>query len=213
MKVTRRGFLGWTGALAAAGVAGGDRIRTLADVGAATYEAEVPPPGLEAWVASVCQQCTGGCGILVRTITAIEDGKKRAVKIEGNPFHPISRGTLCPKGAAGLQALYDPDRLTGPLKRSGPRGGGNWQPVGWDEAIATVADRLRELRARGEAHGLVAVAGQARGLVPALLQRFLEAYGSPNYLSTAHGCETSRQVMRLTQGIAEPLAYDLERSA
>ena len=124
MKVTRRGFLGWTGAAAAAVVTGREGVRTLADVGAATYEAEVPPQGLEAWVASVCQQCPGGCGILVRTITAIEDGKKRAVKIEGNPQHPISRGTLCPEGLAGLQALYDPDRIQGPLKRSGPRGYG-----------------------------------------------------------------------------------------
>ena len=213
MKVTRRGFLGWTGAVAVAGVAGRERIRTLADVGAATYEAEVPPQGLEGWVASVCQQCTGGCGILVRTITAVEDGKKRAVKIEGNPFHPISRGTLCPKGAAGLQALYDPDRLKGPLKRSGPRGSGRWEAIGWDEALSMAAERLRDLRARGAAHGLVAIAGNVRGLMPALLQRFLEAYGSPNYVTTAHGCETSRQVMRFTQGIDEPIAYDLERSA
>ena len=167
MKVTRRGFLGWTGAVAVAGVAGGDRIRALADVGAATYEAEVPPQGLEGWVASVCQQCPGGCGILVRTITAVEDGKKRAVKIEGNPHHPISRGTLCPKGGAGLQALYDPDRVTGPLKRNGPRGSGRWEPIGWDEAIASVAGRLRDLAALGEVerlraheldHALVALA-------------------------------------------------------
>ena len=124
MKVTRRGFFGWTGAVAAAAVTGCERMRTLSNVGAATYEAEVPPQGLESWVASVCQQCPGGCGILVRTITAVEDGKKRAVKIEGNPVHPISRGSLCPKGTAGLQAPYDPDRLKGPLRRSGPRGSG-----------------------------------------------------------------------------------------
>ena len=124
MDVTRRGFLGWTGAVAAAGVTGRAAVKTLADVGAATYEAEVPPQGVEAWVPSVCGQCPGGCGILVRTVTAVGDGVKRAVKIEGNPYHPISRGTVCPKGAAGLQALYDPDRIKGPLKRSGPRGSG-----------------------------------------------------------------------------------------
>ncbi len=212
MKLTRRGFLGWTGGLATAFVAGREGLRTVADVGEATYEAEVPPRGLEGWVASVCQQCPGGCGILVRTITAIEDGKKRAVKVEGNPYHPISRGTVCPKGAAALQALYDPDRIKHPLKRTGPRGSGQWAPIGWDEAIATVAERLRDLRVKGEAHTLVALTGQVRGLVPALLQRFLEAYGSPNYLSTAHGCEASRQVMHLTQGVVEPIVYDLERT-
>jgi anaerobic selenocysteine-containing dehydrogenase len=168
---------------------------------------------VEGWVASVCQQCPGGCGIIVRTITGVADGKVRAVKIEGNPVHPISRGTLCPKGAAGLQALYDPDRLTGPVKRSGARGAGRWEPIGWDEALALVAERLRDLRARGEAHTLLAIAGQVRGLLPALLRRFLEAYGSPNYVTTARGCEISRQVLHLTQGVAEPIAYDLERAA
>ncbi len=213
MKVTRRGFLGWTGALAAAGVAGGQRLRSLADVGAATYKAEMPPRGVEAWLPSVCAQCPGGCGILVRTVTSVDDGVKRAVKIEGNPYHPISRGTVCPKGVAGLQALYDPDRIQGPLKRSGPRGSGQWTSIGWDEALAMAAERLRDLRARGEAHTLVAIAGQVRGLMPDLIRRFLEAYGSPNYVTTAEGCEISRQVMYLTQGIAEPMGYDLERSA
>ena len=212
MSVTRRGFFGWTGAVAAA-AAGCQGIRAIGDLQAATYEAEIPPQGIEGWVASVCQQCPGGCGIQVRTIMGIEDGVKRAVKIEGNPNHPISRGTICPKGVAGIQALYDPDRIRGPLKRSGPRGSGRWEPIGWDEALATAAERLRDLRARGEAHSLVAIAGNVRGLMPALLERFLEAYGSPNYVTTAHGCETSRQLMRLTQGLDEPIAYDLERTS
>ncbi|HSD51999.1 MAG TPA: molybdopterin-dependent oxidoreductase, partial [Candidatus Methylomirabilis sp.] len=211
MRITRRGFFGWAGAVAAT-AAGCQRIRALGDIQAATYEAEVPPQGIEGWVASVCQQCPGGCGILVRTITGTEDGIKRAVKIEGNPHHPISRGSICPKGVAGLQALYDPDRLRGPLKRIGPRGSGRWEPIGWDEALANTAERLRDLRTRGEAHSLVAIAGNVRGLMPALLERFLGVYGSPNYVTTAHGCETSRQLMRLTQGIDEPIAYNLERT-
>lgn len=212
MKVTRRGFLGWSGAVAAA-AAGAQTVRAIGDLQAATYEAELPPRGIEGWVASVCQQCPGGCGILVRTITGVEDGVMRAVKIEGNPHHPISRGAICPKGVAGLQALYDPDRLRGPMKRVGARGQGQWQPVSWDEAIATVVQHLQGLRAKGEAHTLLLMAGQVRGLMQNLLLRFLDAYGSPNYLSTASGCEASRQTLLLTQGIAEPIAYDLEHSA
>lgn len=212
MNVTRRGFLGWSGAVAAA-AAGAQTVRAIGDLQAATYEAELPPRGIEGWVASVCQQCPGGCGILVRTITGVEDGVMRAVKIEGNPHHPISRGAICPKGVAGLQALYDPDRLRGPMKRVGARGQGQWQPVSWDEAIATVVQHLQGLRAKGEAHTLLLMAGQVRGLMQNLLLRFLDAYGSPNYLSTASGCEASRQTLLLTQGIAEPIAYDLEHSA
>ena len=62
-------------------------------------------PGIEKWVPTVCGQCMGGCGVLVRMI----DGW--AVNIIGNPLHPVNRGTLCPKGIAGLQGLYDPDRI------------------------------------------------------------------------------------------------------
>src|SRR3990170_1380325 len=65
----------------------------------------------ESRVASVCLQCPAGCGILVRVV----DG--RAVKIEGNPKHPINLGRLCPKGQIGLQILYDPDRIKQPYVR------------------------------------------------------------------------------------------------
>jgi anaerobic selenocysteine-containing dehydrogenase len=212
MNLTRRGFIGWTGAVAAA-AAGAQTVRAIGDLQAATYEAEVLPQGIEGRVASVCQQCPGGCGILVRTITGVEDGVKRAVKIEGNPHHPISRGNICPKGVAGIQALYDPDRFRGPMKRVGARGQGQWQPVSWDEAIATVVQHLQDLRATGEAHTLLLMAGQIRGLMQSLVLRFLEAYGSPNYLSTASGFDAARQTLLLTQGVAEPIAYDLENSA
>jgi len=212
MKVTRRGFLGWTGAVAAV-AAGGQGVRAIGDLQAATYQAEMPPQGVEEWIASVCQQCPGGCGIRVRTITANEDGKRRAVRIEGNPFHPISRGTICPKGVAGIQALYDPDRIRGPMKRTGLRGQGQWQPISWEEGIASVVQSLQALRAKGESHTLLLLSGQVRGLMQSLLRRFLEAYGSPNYLSTAVGGEAARQALLLTQGIAEPIAYDMENSA
>ncbi len=65
----------------------------------------------EARIASVCLQCPAGCGILVRVV----DG--RAVKIEGNPKHPINLGRLCPKGQIGVQVLYDPDRIKEPYVR------------------------------------------------------------------------------------------------
>ncbi len=78
------------------------------------------PKGPEKWVTSVCRQCPGGCGIRVRMIG------DRPTKIDGNPFHPVNRGRLCPKGQAGLLALNDPDRIRGPLKRVGERGSGRW---------------------------------------------------------------------------------------
>ena len=63
----------------------------------------VPPldilPGIGYWYASTCRECPVGCGILVKS----RDG--RAIKIEGNPAHPVNRGGLCARGHAGLQGL------------------------------------------------------------------------------------------------------------
>ncbi len=147
----------------------------------------------------------GGCGILVRVI----DGW--AVNIAGNPLHPVNRGTLCPKGIAGLQGLYDPDRIRTPLKRVGARGQGRWQPISWDEAVATVVDSLKELRQKGEAHRLVVLGGRYRGLMRQLWERFLETYGSPNYIDNQFEWEGSPiEGLYLTQGILSPPAYDLE---
>src|SRR3989304_2888393 len=94
---------------------------------------EIVPQGLETWVPSVCQLCPGGCGILARVL----DGK-RLVKIEGNPLHPISRGTLCPKGYAGLQVLYSPFRIKTPLKRVGEKGSNKFEKIGWIMVIGLV---------------------------------------------------------------------------
>src|SRR3989337_4147073 len=88
-------------------------------------EEEVVPKGVEKWVVSVCGQCQGGCGIKVRLIN------ERAVKIDGNPLHPVNQGTLCPRGQSGLQLLYNPDRLKNPLKRKGKRGENQWEKISW----------------------------------------------------------------------------------
>ncbi len=162
-------------------------------------------PGVERWIPTVCGQCMGGCGILVRVI----DGW--AVNIAGNPLHPVNRGTLCPKGIAGLQGLYDPDRIRTPLKRIGKRGEGRWQPISWDEALQMVTTPLKELRKNGTPHQLVVLGGKYRGLMRSLWERFLEVFGSPNYIENQFQWEgTPIEGLFLTQGIYSTPAYDLE---
>ena len=97
-------------------------------------------PGIDYWKASTCGMCQAGCGIIVRT------REHKANKIEGNPLHPVNRGALCARGQAGLEVLYNPDRIKGPMKRVGERGEGKWEEISWDEAIKTLADKLREIR-------------------------------------------------------------------
>ena len=72
--------------------------------------------GVPQYFATVCQMCPAGCGLLVRTMSG------RALKIEGNPAHPVSQGGSCARGQAALQHLYNPDRLRQPhlhAKRGG----------------------------------------------------------------------------------------------
>ena len=102
-------------------------------------------PGIDYWKASTCGMCAAGCGIIVRT------REHKANKIEGNPLHPVNRGALCARGQAGLEVLYNPDRIKGPMKRVGERGEGKWEEISWDEAIKTLADKLREIKAQGDA--------------------------------------------------------------
>ncbi len=100
-------------------------------------------------IPSVCMMCPASCGIL----GYLEYGK--VVNIGGNPLDPNSRGRLCAKGIAGLNHLYNPDRISTPLRRAGKRGGGRWKQISWDEAFDEIALRLKTVRAGKERHDFI----------------------------------------------------------
>jgi len=159
--------------------------------------------GEERQIATTCGQCPAGCGITVR----VHEG--RAVKIEGTRDHPINGGGLGPKGQAGLQLLYHPDRIRGPLRRNGPRGSGRWMQITWNEAIDHLATALAKMRAAGDSQGLVVVDGEPRGPVPRLWERFLTAYGSPNHVRHASTSDGGNVLaMGFMQGVEELPGYD-----
>ena len=87
-----------------------------------------------------CGLCHPWCGARLW----VEDG--RAVKVEGDPDHPISRGRLCARGRLLVDHLYHPARLNYPLKRTGERGANQWQRLPWDQALDEVGERLASLR-------------------------------------------------------------------
>jgi len=132
----------------------------------------IPPedvvPGVAAWYATVCRECPAGCGLLVKT----REG--RAVKVEGNPAHPVNRGRLCVRGQAALQGLYDPDRLRQPLRK---RPSGEFRPVSWEEAEQTLVERLAELYRRGQADRIVLVTPLLTGSLDRLVRDWMEALG------------------------------------
>lgn len=179
------------------------------------YSVEKPPvPGCEGWergeerfIRSACLQCPGGCGIVVRVVEG------RAVSIRANPDYPTNQGSLCPKGLNGLQVLYDPDRIRGPLKRVGARGEGKWAQISWDEATSMVAGNLRELRATGKSQTVAVLGGRYRGHMRDLFRRFLAAYGSPNEISNESLCAVGTEVAHyLSQGVRDRLGYDWEKT-
>jgi anaerobic selenocysteine-containing dehydrogenase len=110
-------------------------------------------PGEEQWHASVCTECAAGCGIIARVMAGervVERQGKQfreriacVKKLEGNPADPVTAGRLCARGHAALQGLYNPDRLHGPMLRTGDRGAAQFKSVSWDEAIAAVTEKIK----------------------------------------------------------------------
>ncbi|HLH68866.1 MAG TPA: molybdopterin-dependent oxidoreductase, partial [Candidatus Dormibacteraeota bacterium] len=91
-------------------------------------------------VPTTCFNCESACGLLAY----VDRETLQVRKFEGNPKHPGSRGRNCAKGPATINQVTDPDRILYPLKRAGQRGEGKWERVSWDEALDTIAARLRK---------------------------------------------------------------------
>jgi len=155
---------------------------------------EFPEHGPESRIVSLCGLCPARCGTIVRKIGS--DGLKRgerAVKVEGNPLDPINQGALCPVGQAMLQLVYNPDRIRSPMKCVGERGAGGWQAISWQEAIATIKAKLGELRGGPGAHTVAVLSNGTSELAGRLMTRFLDAYGSPNFILDAGAAPSGGQ--------------------
>ena len=127
-------------------------------------------------VTTTCYMCACRCGIRVH----LQGGQIRY--IDGNPDHPVNKGVLCAKGSAGIMQHLSPARLTAPLKRVGPRGSGEFVTISWDEALETVTERLRHIRAT-DPRRLALYTGRDQS--QALTGWWASQFGTPNY--AAHG--------------------------
>jgi formate dehydrogenase major subunit len=96
---------------------------------------------------SICPYCAVSCGVIIHTLG---DGAKNAVPqvvhVEGDPDHPINRGTLCPKGASLQQDILNERRLLKPQVRR--PGSDHWEDISWDDAIAAIARHVKTTRDR-----------------------------------------------------------------
>ena len=125
---------------------------------------------------TTCYMCACRCGIDVH----LRDGKIRY--IEGNRDHPVNQGVLCAKGSAGIMQHYSPARLQSPMKRVGPRGSGQFEPITWDEALQTATDWLAPVR-QSDPKKLAFFTGRDQS--QALTGWWAQQFGTPNF--AAHG--------------------------
>jgi anaerobic selenocysteine-containing dehydrogenase len=146
---------------------------------------------------SICTICdpTTQCGLDLY----VKDGK--IIKVEGSKEHPYNLGTLCSKGAANRQYIYNQDRLKTPLKRTGPRGSGKFEPISWDEALDTVASTFNEIKSQNGPESVVFFSGYTKYFRP-YLKRLAHSFGSPNYLTESSTChQATAMAQKLTFGL------------
>ncbi|MEL6206355.1 MAG: molybdopterin-dependent oxidoreductase, partial [Pseudomonadota bacterium] len=137
---------------------------------------DTSPPVSDEIRKTTCYMCACRCGINVH----MKDGK--VAYIEGNRDHPVNRGVLCAKGAAGIMQVNSPARLRAPLKRVGPRGSGEFEEITWDEALELAVSWLAPLRdASPEKLAFFTGRDQSQSFTGFWAQMF----GTPNY--AAHG--------------------------
>ena len=102
-----------------------------------------PPLGTQ-FVRGACpHDCPDTCAL----VTTVQEGI--AIKVSGNPAHPATAGTLCTKVARYTERTYHPERILQPLRRTGPKGSGQFEAVSWELALNTIADRLKSIAKRG----------------------------------------------------------------
>ncbi|MPZ58042.1 MAG: molybdopterin-dependent oxidoreductase [Rhizobiales bacterium] len=125
---------------------------------------------------TTCYMCACRCGIDVH----LKNGQVRY--IQGNRQHPVNRGVICGKGAAGIMQHLSPARLRKPLLRVGERGTGDFREIEWDEALAIAAERLARIRAT-DPKRLAFFTGRDQS--QSLTGWWAQQFGTPNY--AAHG--------------------------
>jgi len=119
--ISRRDFLKLAGLTGAGVTAGHLFFSDLMAVPRELLDNLTRKTGQETWINTVCGQCPGGCGIIVRLIDGIP------VYVRGNPHYPVNRGGVCPMAHTSMEVLFNPDRVRNPSIQTGPRGGGRFK--------------------------------------------------------------------------------------
>ncbi|MBI4884297.1 MAG: molybdopterin-dependent oxidoreductase [Actinobacteria bacterium] len=232
-KLGRRVFMKGSGAIAVGAAAGGV-MTGCATIGSDEHALGTDSDGearwgREAgeWIPTCCNICGGQCGVLVQVV----DGKVN--KIEPNNWNPnnytnistdffdgyteeygVKEGAaICPKGNAGIAQLYDPDRVTKPLKRTNPDktfgADPKWEEISWEQALDEIAAKLKALQDAEEVHKLLWIS-EDHSFVH-IQEDFNTLFGNPNYSNHANLCDVARKgSFKTVMGDERPLADFLQ---
>lgn len=179
-SISRRTFLVASGAVVAAGAAGGFYLAERQ----VDRRLEFAEPEIDESRFNFCGICSANCAM----IADIADGK--VWRIRGNPDDQVAAGHLCVKGYSATMDLYDPDRLKYPMKRTSPEKGPGvdpgWVKIDWDEAFQLTADAYNQAI---EEHGPQSLAFFSRG--HDWMNRLQRAIGTPNHIQHHSTCFTT----------------------
>ena len=137
---------------------------------------DTSPPVSDEVRKTTCYMCACRCGIDVH----MKDGL--VAYIEGNRDHPINKGVLCAKGSAGIMQVTAPSRLRAPLRRTGPRGSGEFEEISWDEALDLAVSWLKPIRDT-DPKKLAFFTGRDQS--QSFTSFWAQGFGTPNYAT--HG--------------------------
>ena len=167
----------------------------------------IPPegivPGLPYYYASTCTECPAGCGVKVKT----REG--RAIHIEGNELNPINKNSICARGQASLQGLYNPDRIRSPLFRNDA---GVLQPLGWDKAEETLVEKINDLVKQGKSDKIVFLTNNVAGSLNTLIDQWTKSLGAKHYIYETYSYEPLKKANEICFGINKIPTYKISEA-
>ncbi len=192
VEISRRKFLQGTVAMSVVGATAATSLLSNehggAKPGVVSFHNTKTGTGKSHDVATLCEMCVNKCAALAR----VENGV--VTKLNPNPLFPKSKNMLCARGNAGIQALYDPDRLKYPMIRIGEKGEGKFKRVTWDEAYEAILNGtdkfpgLSKIMDEEQDNRSTMLFCAGEGMAEHTFKQFYQAFGSANWLNHASIC-------------------------
>jgi len=157
-------------------------------------------------VPTTCFNCEAACGL----VAYVDKDTREIRKLEGNPFHPGSRGKNCAKGPATLNQIQDPQRILHPLKRVGPRGSGQFERTTWDEVLDVFATKIRAAIVEGRKTEVMYHVGRPGH--DGYMDRVLQSWGVDGHNSHTNVCSAAARLGYALWSGADRPAPDHENS-